>query len=139
MERGCLWNSFVMIGHVQAFLNLMRHAIPDLVEAFESIRSSFFTAYERPVLSDLYSGIRCASFSQDVLSVHPNNLAVLRATGLGWSDLGELGRVLSVLERKRRPDRLGVQTRLRSREGYGPQNGRGVNGCDDCGQKKVQV
>ena len=47
MERGCLWNSFVMVGHVQAFLDLMRNTLPPLVEAFESIRSSFFTAYER--------------------------------------------------------------------------------------------
>jgi len=104
MERGCLWNSFIMVGHVQAFLNLIRHALPRLVEAFDSIRPSFFTAYERPVLSDLYFRIRAASFSQDVLSVQPNRLAVFRATGLGWSDLGEPGRVLSVLQGK------GVQT-----------------------------
>jgi len=32
--------------------------------------------------------------------VRPQDLAVLRATGLGWSDLGEPGRVLSVLGRK---------------------------------------
>ena len=46
MERGCLWNSFVMIGHVNAFMNLIRHALPELVESFESIRQALFT-YER--------------------------------------------------------------------------------------------
>ena len=40
MERGCLWNSFVMVGHVHAFLNLIRQALPGLIEAFESIRTS---------------------------------------------------------------------------------------------------
>ena len=65
------------------------------------------------MLSDLYLGIRASSFSQDVLSVQPNGLAVLRATGLGWSDLGEPGRVLSVLERK------GVQTDWGFKPGYG--------------------
>ena len=100
MERGCLWNSFVMVGHVHAFLNLIRRALPGLVELFESIRSSLFTAAERTALCELYSGIRATSFSQDVLSGQPNELAVLRATGLGWSDLGEPGRVHSVLERK---------------------------------------
>jgi mannose-1-phosphate guanylyltransferase len=120
MERGCLWNSFVMIGHVQAFLNLMRNALPRLVEAFESIRSSFFTAYERPVLSDLYLGVRAASFSQDVLSARPNDLAVLRATGLGWSDLGEPGRLLSVLQRKGVQTDLGVQAKLRKPAGNAP-------------------
>jgi mannose-1-phosphate guanylyltransferase len=104
MERGCLWNSFVMVGYVRAFLKLIRSALPSLVEAFESIRSSLFTACERAALCELYSGIGATSFSHDVLAVRPNDLAVLRATGLGWSDLGEPGRVLSVLERK------GVQT-----------------------------
>jgi mannose-1-phosphate guanylyltransferase len=100
IKRGCLWNSFVMVGHVHTFLNLIRHALPRLVEAFESIRPSLFTASARTALCELYSGIRASSFSQDVLSVQPNNLAVLRATGLGWSDLGEPSRVRSVLERK---------------------------------------
>jgi mannose-1-phosphate guanylyltransferase len=100
MERGCLWNSFVMVGHVHAFLSLIRRALPRLVELFESIRSSLFTASERTALYDLYSGIGATSFSQDVLSGQPNNLAVLRATGLGWSDLGDPSRVRSVLERK---------------------------------------
>jgi mannose-1-phosphate guanylyltransferase len=100
MDRGCLWNSFIMVGHVHTFLNLIRHALPSLFQSFESIRSSFFTEHERTALCDLYSGIRSTSFSEDVLSVLPNRLAVLCATGLGWSDLGEPSRVRSVLERK---------------------------------------
>ncbi len=118
MERGCLWNSFVMVGYVHAFLNLIRHALPSLVEAFESIRSSFFTAYERAALCELYSGIGDTSFSQDVLSAQPNSLAVLRATGLGWSDLGEPSRVSSLLERK------SVQTTRVIRTGYGYMDGK---------------
>ena len=104
MARGCLWNSFVMVGHVHAFLNLLRLALPSLIEAFESIRPSLFTAYEETALNEIYSSIGATSFSRDVLSVQPNNLAVLRATGLGWSDLGEPSRLLSILQRR------GVQT-----------------------------
>lgn len=100
MERCCLWNSFVMVGYVHAFVNLIRRALPGLVEVFESIRSSLFTAAERTALCELYSGIGATSFSQDVLSGQPNELAVLRASGLGWSDLGEPGRVHSALVRK---------------------------------------
>jgi mannose-1-phosphate guanylyltransferase len=117
MERGCLWNSFVMVGHVQAFLNLIRSALPSLVESFESIRSLFFTASEQEAVYDIYSGIRAANFSQDVLSVQPNGLAVLRASGLGWSDLGEPGRVRSVLERR------GIQMESRFRADDGETNG----------------
>jgi mannose-1-phosphate guanylyltransferase len=109
MERGCLWNSFVMVGHVRAFLNLIRQALPHLIEAFESIRTQLFTAYERTALNELYSSITATNFSQEVLSARPNDLAVLRATGLGWSDLGEPGRVRSVLERKSVQEKWGVK------------------------------
>ena len=109
MERGCLWNSFVMVGHVRAFLNLIRQALPRLIEAFESIRTWLFTAHERTALNELYSSISATSFSQEVLSVRPSDLAVLRATGLGWSDLGEPGRVRSVLERTGVQEKWGVK------------------------------
>jgi hypothetical protein len=98
----------VMVGHVHAFLDLIRGALSSLVEAFESIRSSFFTASEAEAVRDLYSGINAICFSRDVLSVRPDDLVVLRATGLGWSDLGEPSRVRGVLERK------GARTESRS-------------------------
>jgi mannose-1-phosphate guanylyltransferase len=100
MKRGCLWNSFVMVGHVRAFMKIIRQGLPNLVEAFESIRPFFSAASETAALCDLYAGIRATSFSQDVLSMCPHDLAVLRGTGLGWSDLGKPSRVLSILERK---------------------------------------
>jgi hypothetical protein len=68
---------------------------------------------ERTALGELYSSIRAASFSQDVLSVYPHDLAVLRGGDLGWSDLGEPNRVLSILERK------GIQTAWRVKPSSG--------------------
>jgi mannose-1-phosphate guanylyltransferase len=107
MARGCLWNSFLMVGHVKAFLNLFDHTVPSLTNAFVSIGRSFSTAQaERWSLRGFYSGIREINFSSEVLSahshdsVHPCDLAVLRGIGLGWSDLGEPSRVFSVLRRK---------------------------------------
>ncbi len=106
MARGCLWNSFLMVGHVKAFLNLFDHTVPSLTNAFESIGRSFSTEAERWSLRGLYSGIREINFSSEVLSAHshdsvyPCDLAVLRGIGLVWSDLGEPSRVFSVLRRK---------------------------------------
>jgi mannose-1-phosphate guanylyltransferase len=100
MARGCLWNTFIMVGRVSAFLNLIRHTLRDLLESFESIRSSLLTVFERTEARDLYSGLHATGFSRDVLSARPNDLAVLRASGLGWSDLGKPSRVLSALERQ---------------------------------------
>ena len=101
MERGCLWNSFIMVGHVDAFLNLIRQALPRLVESFESIRRSLFTAGETEALYDLYSNISATSFCQEVLSPRPHDLMVLCGAGLGWSDLGEPSRFLSVLRARK--------------------------------------
>jgi mannose-1-phosphate guanylyltransferase len=100
MRSGCLWNSFIMVGRVGSFLELTRQTIPRVYNSFESIRQSFLTAKEADVLSALYAVIPTSSFSDDVLSVSPNGLAVMRGSGLGWSDLGEPHRVLSVLARK---------------------------------------
>jgi mannose-1-phosphate guanylyltransferase len=106
MARGCLWNCFVMVGHVKAFLNLFDRTLPSLTNAFESIRQSFSTEAERGLLRGLYSRIREINFSSEVLSAHshgsvyPCDLSVLRGNGLGWSDLGEPSRVFSVLRGK---------------------------------------
>ncbi len=100
MEQSCLWNSFIMVGHIGAFMATFRRALPAMFEAFNSIQPSVLTASEGMELNRLYPRIPATCFSRDVLSVQPGALAVLRAAGLGWSDLGEPGRVFSVLERK---------------------------------------
>lgn len=100
MEQGCLWNSFIMVGHIGAFMATVRHALPAMFEAFESIQPSVLTPSEGIELNKLYPRITATCFSQDVLSVQPGALAVLCAAGLGWSDLGEPSRVISVLKRK---------------------------------------
>jgi len=96
MERGCLWNSFLMVGRVDAYLGLVRRALPLLLESFESIRPSLFTEREPAALADLYAGIHGSSFSHEVLAKSPADLAVLSGANLGWTDLGDTSRVLSV-------------------------------------------
>jgi mannose-1-phosphate guanylyltransferase len=108
MERGCLWNSFLMVGQVDAYLGLVRRALPLLLESFESIRPSLLTEREPAALVDLYSGIHGNNFSHEVLAKSPNDLAVLSSANLGWTDLGNSSRVLSVLGE----DRISVEWAL---------------------------
>jgi hypothetical protein len=42
--QSCLWKSVVKVGHVNAFLNLIRRALPGLAHAFECIRPSLSMA-----------------------------------------------------------------------------------------------
>lgn len=100
MQRGCLWNSFVMVGRVNSFLNLIRRALPELLDSFELHRRAFCTPAEQSALLEIYSSIRPSSFSDEVLAVCHDELTVLSCGDLGWSDLGETQRVLGVLRRK---------------------------------------
>src|SRR5690349_23853832 len=46
MAHGCLWNSFVMVGRVDALLKMTRAAMPELYTAFAAITPTFETANE---------------------------------------------------------------------------------------------
>lgn len=100
MQRGCLWNTFVMVGRVGAFLDLIRRARPRLFAAFDSLRRKWGTGAEQRALAEVYSKIESSNFSTQVLAARCRDLAVLPGRNLEWSDLGEAARVLSVLGRK---------------------------------------
>ena len=106
MEGGCLWNSFVMVGSVEALLKLTGAAVPEMYAAFSAVTSTFETVSEHKALADLYSRIEDSNFSHQVLAVRPEDLMVMRVGDVGWSDLGDPGRVLSALAR------LGEQSEL---------------------------
>ena len=106
MDRGCLWNSFVMVGCVDALLKMIRAAMPEMYSAFAAITPAFETPNEHKALATLYSHIEDSNFSHQVLAVRPGDLMVMRVGDVGWSDLGEPNRVLSALAR------MGVQSEL---------------------------
>jgi mannose-1-phosphate guanylyltransferase len=106
MDRGCLWNSFVMVGRVDAFLKMTRAAVPEMFAAFAALTGTFETAAEHNALTVLYSQIEDSNFSHQVLAVRSEDLMVMRVGDVGWSDLGEPNRVLSTLAR------MGVQSHL---------------------------
>ena len=106
MENGCLWNSFVMVGCVDALLRMTRAAMPEMYADFAAITPTFETVTEHKALAALYSHIEDSNFSHQVLAARPGDLMVMRVGDVGWSDLGEPNRVLSTLAR------IGVQAEL---------------------------
>jgi len=97
LERGCLWNSFVIVAGVPALLLMIRHAAPVLDEAFASVAPALGTPAEPAAVRGLYCRLTASSFAADVLAVRPSNLAVLPVRGVQWSDWGHPARVLSTL------------------------------------------
>lgn len=104
MMEGCLWNSFVMVGKVETFLNLFRAHLLEMYKMFAASSRAFGTAAESAVVRSLYAWIHETNFSSEVLQKESAKLLVLRVADVGWSDWGEPQRVLGTLTN------LGVQT-----------------------------
>ena len=94
--RGCVWNSFVMVGRVRAFLGLMRECLPELFGAFTALGPLTGDADEAVAISALYRRLTPTDFSRDVLAARPEALGVIPIWGVAWSDLGSPERVLRV-------------------------------------------
>ena len=106
MDRGSLWNSFVMVGRVEALLKMTHTALPDLYSAFTAVTPTFESSAEHAAAGQLYTQIEDTNFSHQVLAVRQEDLMVMRVGDVGWSDLGDPNRVLSTLAR------IGVESQL---------------------------
>jgi mannose-1-phosphate guanylyltransferase len=111
LERGGLWNSFVVVAGIPALRSLVRAAVPEMDAAFAALRGAFDTDAEEGVVARLYAALPSINFSDRVLAARPANLAVLPVRGVAWSDWGKPERVLATLAG------LGVEPRWSSPAG----------------------
>ena len=95
-ERGALWNTFVMVGHVRAFLELIGAARTGLSRAFSS--GNLWAGAETNIPAWLYQRIYATDFSRDILSTQAHRLITQRLGDIGWNDLGQPERVIDVLQ-----------------------------------------
>lgn len=98
--RGCLWNTFITVGRVEAFLSLFRAFAPETLDVMQTFR------WDDPEAFPLYSALPASDFSRDVLSRCPERLAVVTLHNSGWADLGQPARALDVMAQHsfRRPN-----------------------------------
>ena len=99
LSRGCLWNSFVMVGRVSSFIELIGAGTPALVWAMAPLRRALGTAREAEVAERVYASLPDLNFSERVLVPAAERLGVMRVKGVEWSDWGNAGRVLATLRR----------------------------------------
>jgi mannose-1-phosphate guanylyltransferase len=95
--RGCLWNSFVMVASVQALLEMIESAIPELYSSFACLSPLLGSRGETRAIRKLYERIEEVNFSHQVLALRPERLAVVKVAGVRWNDLGEPKRVMASL------------------------------------------
>ena len=97
LERGCVWNTFVMIGRAQAFLDLIRATVPSVYQTFEALMKLPESSSNWGAFNTVYQSVDATDFSQLVLSNATDRLGVWCLGDVGWSDLGDPRRVINVL------------------------------------------
>jgi mannose-1-phosphate guanylyltransferase len=97
MSNGCLWNSFVMVGRVSAFLEMFREHLPEMFRMFSAAAPTFGKSQETAVIRSIYQWMTETNFSSEVLEKSAEKLLVMRVGQVGWSDWGEPDRVVGTL------------------------------------------
>jgi mannose-1-phosphate guanylyltransferase len=96
-KRGCLWNSFVMVGTIATLMRATMRAMPELRKAFSAVRPVMGTPAEEKAVERLYESMPASNFSHAVLSRFAQRCALMPVRGVRWSDLGEPDRVYQAL------------------------------------------
>ena len=88
-----------MVGWATAFPELVQATAPDVIGAFEPVRSRLDSVAEGATVERVYSELPSISFSDTVLARAPDRLVTVRVKGLTWSDLGSPERLVAALHR----------------------------------------
>jgi mannose-1-phosphate guanylyltransferase len=102
LNRDSVWNTFVMVGRVEAFLAMLRAALPELSNVLAT--ATLWNGTETHIERSIYKRISSADLSKQVLSTETERLMVLRLGDVGWSDLGDPGRVLATFKSDSMPE-----------------------------------
>jgi mannose-1-phosphate guanylyltransferase len=87
-SSGCLWNTFITVGTVRAFLESLRRTTPALHEFAQAIADARDAAEEAALAAAFYAMTPPTCFSTAVLAAAPELSLVVRMTGAGWLDVG---------------------------------------------------
>jgi mannose-1-phosphate guanylyltransferase len=96
-EQGALWNTFVLVGTVLAFVEAICSAMPGLLKMFHQSPICRSANGELHVSEALYARVNPCDFSRRVLSPETARLIVHRLGHVVWSDLGDCDRAAAVL------------------------------------------
>ena len=97
LRRGALVNTFVMVGRVHTFLDMVAETSPGLLRAFLLEQESGGGILKPEALERIYAVLGTVDFSASVLTRVPDRLIALRHMDHGWSDLGVPDRVAEVI------------------------------------------
>src|SRR6185437_1255930 len=71
LGRGCLLNTFVMIGRARTFLDVIESAVPHVVKSFQAVADAAAGTDEAKCAVALYERLPDGDFSREVLTRYP--------------------------------------------------------------------
>ena len=92
-KAGGLWNTFIIIGTVQAYLDAGTTCIPRILDAFYRYQPTIGGCQEKEAQVSLYQDISPSDFSKDVLQNVSQHLVMYQLNNVHWSDWGRPERV----------------------------------------------
>jgi mannose-1-phosphate guanylyltransferase len=93
VDRGWLWNTFIIVGRLNAFLNALRLGVPFAGRFAALAAAAPDLESERELAARAYRGTPPSGFCSDVLAKWPSLCAVSRMIAAGWIDVGQPGRL----------------------------------------------
>ena len=103
LERGCLWNTFIMVGKIQPFLEMIGVAVPPLLKMFGTWRLRQAPGEELRIGESVYDAMPNLDFSRKILSAVPADCWSTAWDDVGWNDLGDCDRAVAALSYIRSP------------------------------------
>jgi hypothetical protein len=85
------------VGRAQAFLDLIRYGVPQIYQEFMPLMEQNENAWNPGTMKSIYQRLSTADFSRLVLSTAPDRLGVWCLGDVGWSDLGDPHRVVTMM------------------------------------------
>lgn len=96
-REGALWNTFLMVGHVCAFLEMAWTQAPRLLQAVESPEITWTSGSEIRIPDSVYERIAPVDFSREILVPSTDRLLALRLRNVEWADIGKPDRLLQAI------------------------------------------
>jgi mannose-1-phosphate guanylyltransferase len=100
LDRGALWNAFIIAATAQALLGQFRRRMPEVFAAMRAaVRHDLYGEAGGSAIAQLYARLPTIDFSRDLLPGAEADLRVLPVPRCGWSDLGTPKRVAEAIAR----------------------------------------
>ena len=99
LNRASVWNTFVMVGHVQALLKILGAPLPGLIDSLRTAR--LWDGAETHIEYSVYQRLPHIDFSGRVLPVSVEHLMALRLGDVGWCDLGDPKRISKIAAKRK--------------------------------------